>query len=133
MASISKLLQRLFKYPKQVAVQPIGPDFSIFAGKPSHAKAVPCAPLTQATEGDRVLVDGKKLSGPLHTNHRLELPRGYISHNDIIGKPPRAFIATNVGQKYQITYPNLDQYIALTPRKVTPVCSCTSNGATLPS
>ena len=74
-------------------------------------------------EGDRVLVDGKKLSGPLHTNHRLELPRGYIAHNDIIGKPPRAFVSTNVGQKYQITYPTLDQYVSLTPRKVTPVCS----------
>ena len=74
-------------------------------------------------EGDRVLVDGKKLSGALHTNHRLELPRGYIAHNDIIGKPPRAFVPTNVGQKYQITYPTLDQYISLTPRKVTPVCS----------
>lgn len=71
-----------------------------------------------------MLVDGKKLSGPLQTNCRLELPRGYIAHNDIIGQRPRAFVATNVGQKYQITYPNLDQYISLTPRKVTPVCSC---------
>jgi hypothetical protein len=122
MASVSRFLQRLFNYPKRAAGHPVGPDFSKFAGKLLFPK-LPASSLTQTIEGDRVLVDGKKLSGPLHVNHRLELPRGYIAHNDIIGKLPRTFVATNIGQKYQITYPNLDQYIALTPRKVTPVCS----------
>lgn len=121
MASFSRFLQRIFRFSRST-VQPVGPDLSCFAGKftPSirHHSWLTCAP-----EGDRVLVDGKKLSGPLQLKHRLELPRGYIAHNDIIGKRPREFIATNTGQKYQITYPDLDQYVALTPRKVTPVCT----------
>ncbi len=119
MASISRFFQRLLRTPK-TAVPSIGPDLTRFAGRVLRPPN-PTTLLIEYTEGDRVLVDGKKLSAPLQKNNRLELPNGYIAHNDILGQKPRALIPTNTGQKYRITSPGLDQYISLTPRKVTPV------------
>ena len=79
-----------------------------------------------STEGDRVLIDGKKLSGPLTRSQRTDLTRGHILHNDIIGKRTPSVIPSHIGHPYHITQPSLDEFIALAPRKVTPVCSSAS-------
>ena len=103
MASIGRFFQRIFGASKRTA-HPIGPDLSRFA------------------EGDRVLIDGKKLTGPLQHKHSTNLQTGLLRYDDIIGKSLPSYVSTHKDHKHQITLPTLDEYISLTPRKVTPVC-----------
>lgn len=69
------------------------------------------------------MVDGSKLSNPLIQNSRIELSRGHILHNDIIGKESSKpfFARSSKGRLFRIEQPTLAQYITLTPRVVTPV------------
>ena len=78
--------------------------------------------LSRFAEGDRVLIDRKKLSGPLQHGQRVDTPAGFINHNDIIGqKSARSRVTTHTGKAFEVAYPTLDEYVALAPRKVTPV------------
>jgi tRNA (adenine57-N1/adenine58-N1)-methyltransferase len=49
--------------------------------------------------------------------------RGVIQHADIIGKEPRQLVRSSKGSSYRIHEPTLAEYVRLTPRLVTPVCS----------
>lgn len=75
------------------------------------------------SEGDRVYINGKrpKFSRPLQQGGKLDLPDGFILHDEIIGARPNETFKTNKGKPYRITFPNLDTYISSMPRKVTPV------------
>ncbi|KIX01867.1 uncharacterized protein Z518_09594 [Rhinocladiella mackenziei CBS 650.93] len=75
-------------------------------------------------EGDRVLIDGRKLSPPLQRNAKLNFQHGELDHNAIIGRPISPFYTrTSTTHLCRIEYPTLEQYVSLTPRLVTPVYS----------
>jgi len=78
---------------------------------------------THYTEGDRVLIAGKKLSNPLRPGGTINVAKGQIQHDDILGKPlTRLRVTSNRGQASTVTYPTFDEYVSNTPRVVTPVC-----------
>ena len=78
--------------------------------------------LTRFAEGDRVLVDGSKLTFPLAKNAKFELAKGQLQFNDIIGKPvTSAYIRSSRGSLHKVELPSLEEYVTLTPRLVTPV------------
>ncbi len=80
--------------------------------------------LTRFAEGDRVLIDGTKLTFPLSKNAKFELSKGQLHFNDVIGKPTRStFVRTSKGSLHKIELPSLEEYVTLTPRFVTPVYS----------
>ncbi|KAL4913389.1 S-adenosyl-L-methionine-dependent methyltransferase [Aspergillus aurantiobrunneus] len=77
-------------------------------------------------EGDRALVilsRGQRslLTSPLRRGHRTETPRGILDHDQIIGRRVRDQVTTRKGTNYRVILPTLAQYIALTPRHVTPI------------
>ncbi|KAL4955621.1 S-adenosyl-L-methionine-dependent methyltransferase [Aspergillus filifer] len=86
------------------------------------------ADFSHIREGDRVIVWGavkKKqhlvLSAPLRHGQKFDTPRGFIKHDEMIGRQVRDVVATNKGTNFRLTHPTLDQYVALTPRHVTPI------------
>ncbi|EXJ74440.1 uncharacterized protein A1O5_02736 [Cladophialophora psammophila CBS 110553] len=80
--------------------------------------------LTQFAEGDRVLVDGSKLTFPLQRNSKYDSSKGQIPLNDIIGKPVTStYVRSSKGSLHKIEIPSLEDYVTLTPRLVTPVYS----------
>ncbi|OAP63913.1 hypothetical protein AYL99_03140 [Fonsecaea erecta] len=80
--------------------------------------------LTRFAEGDRVLVDGSKLTFPLQQNAKFELSKGQIPLNDIIGKPVTStYVRSSRGALHKVELPSLEDYVTLTPRLVTPVYS----------
>lgn len=93
-----------------------------FAGELSRPLLSACN-LTVEIEGDRLLVDGKRLTAPLQHGQRHVTAMGFIQHNDIIGRADvRSMFMSNTDSRHEISYPSLDEYVSLTPRKVTPVC-----------
>ncbi|KAI5290284.1 hypothetical protein KEM54_001970 [Ascosphaera aggregata] len=74
-------------------------------------------------EGDIVMVHGKRsmITSPLKLDGKMRLQRGFIPHNDIIGKRVRDAVNSNQDVVYRLSYPTLEQYATLTPRLVTPV------------
>ncbi|KLJ06201.1 hypothetical protein EMPG_10382 [Blastomyces silverae] len=80
-------------------------------------------------EGDRVLINTKTptLTKPLKKEERTKLPRGYLSHDEIIGKGPRYPIKSNKGGLYRVTHPTFEDYIIRTPRLVTPIYPADAN------
>ncbi|KIW17236.1 hypothetical protein PV08_04427 [Exophiala spinifera] len=92
------------------------------AAKPTvNTKGLPVRDLTKFAEGERVLVDGLKLTGPLQKNGSSNYKNGLLSHNDIIGQPLSSFYLRGPKGIYKVDAPTLDDYVALTPRLVTPV------------
>lgn len=72
------------------------------------------------------MVDGDKLSKPLIQDGRIDLSRGHIAHNDIIGRETTPFFTrSSKGRLFRIEQPTLSQYLTLTPRIVTPVSQIT--------
>jgi hypothetical protein len=98
-------------------------DFSHFAGRSLTRVFRGSSSQKIIAEGDRVYVNGKrpKFSKLLQQGGKLDLPDGFISHDEIIGARPSQIFKTNKGKPYRISFPNLDMYISSMPRKVTPV------------
>ncbi|EXJ56583.1 hypothetical protein A1O7_06927 [Cladophialophora yegresii CBS 114405] len=100
--------------------------------RPRHRSGTPATKLfhnvaaardvTRFAEGDRVLIDGSKLTFPLARNARFDLGKGQLQLNDIIGKPvTSAYIRSSKGSLHRVELPSLEDYVTLTPRLVTPV------------
>jgi hypothetical protein len=126
MASVVKAFQKLTgTTPLQSLPRKTRLDFSRFAGLFSSRSLVFEAKENVKLEGDRVYINGKrpKFSKPLQQGGKLDLPDGFISHDEIIGARPSQTFKTNKGKPYRITLPDLDTYISSMPRKVTPVCT----------
>lgn len=78
--------------------------------------------LTRFAEGDRVLIDGAKLTFPLQKNAKFDLGKGNLQFNDVIGKSvTSAFVRSSKGSLHKVELPTLEEYVTLTPRLVTPV------------
>ncbi|PLN76391.1 S-adenosyl-L-methionine-dependent methyltransferase [Aspergillus taichungensis] len=73
--------------------------------------------------GDRVVIHQKnpKLTKPLKSGDKTDLPRGYITHDSIIGHGVRERFRAHKGADHRVTHPTLEEYVTLTPRKVTPI------------
>lgn len=100
-------------------------------------------------DGDRAIVHGKHplLTKPLKKGSKTEVRRGVLRHDSIIGQRVRDLIQAHkgvlhwinpglgcwkeeqsmanfchlLGPEYRLSHPSLDEYVALTPRLVTPV------------
>ncbi|RAH45160.1 tRNA (adenine-N(1)-)-methyltransferase [Aspergillus brunneoviolaceus CBS 621.78] len=84
---------------------------------------------TYLREGDRAVVDGKTplLTKPLRKGGRTDVRRGKLEHDDIIGRRVRDLIPSHKGPEYRLYLPTLEEYVALTPRLVTPIYSADAN------
>ncbi|PLB38769.1 tRNA (adenine-N(1)-)-methyltransferase [Aspergillus candidus] len=73
--------------------------------------------------GDRVVIHHKnpKLTKPLKSGDKTDLPRGYLTHDSIIGHGVRERFRAHKGIDHRVTHPTLEEYVTLTPRKVTPI------------
>ncbi|OJJ82091.1 tRNA (adenine-N(1)-)-methyltransferase [Aspergillus glaucus CBS 516.65] len=80
-------------------------------------------------DGDRVIVHGKNpiLSKPLRQGHRTDTRRGTLYHDTIIGRRVRDLYPAHKGPEYRLSLPNLDEYVAMTPRLVTPIYAADAN------
>lgn len=79
--------------------------------------------LTRFAEGDRVLVDGSRLTF-LTRNAKFDVAKGQVPFNDIIGKSVNsAYVRGSKGSLHKVEFPSLEDYVTLTPRLVTPVYS----------
>jgi tRNA A58 N-methylase Trm61 len=74
-------------------------------------------------EGDRVLIDGVRLSPKLLKDESFNYQHGLINNNEIIGKSVLAplYVRSVSGKAYKIELPSLEEYVTGTPRLVTPV------------
>ena len=76
---------------------------------------------------DRVLIrskKGPKISPPLveGLHHRGYGTKGEYEHGDIIGKSiHNLIIKTNKDEELLVTQPTFEEYVSLSPRKVTPI------------
>ncbi|KKY25002.1 putative trna (adenine-n)-methyltransferase [Phaeomoniella chlamydospora] len=85
---------------------------------------------SQLFAGDRIFVRTKRkevLSAPLQKNNKTDLALTSIAHNDIIGQLPGTPIRAKNDGLFRISHPSLEQYVALTPRKVTPIYAHDAN------
>ncbi|BDD58527.1 hypothetical protein MPDQ_002548 [Monascus purpureus] len=80
-------------------------------------------------DGDRAIVHGKHplLTKPLKKGSKTEVRRGVLRHDSIIGQRVRDLIQAHKGPEYRLSHPSLDEYVALTPRLVTPIYSADAN------
>ncbi|KAJ5172083.1 hypothetical protein N7492_004676 [Penicillium capsulatum] len=80
-------------------------------------------------EGDRVVLHTKQptLSKPLKRGEKIHLRRGYLEHDRIIGSRVRDAIPAHKGPEMRLSLPTLEEYVALTPRLVTPIYSHDGN------
>ncbi|KAL2799514.1 S-adenosyl-L-methionine-dependent methyltransferase [Aspergillus keveii] len=77
-------------------------------------------------EGDRVIINNAKgrdplLTKPLRNGQKSDVRRGQLEHDQIIGRRVRSLVQARKGPEYRITLPSLEEYVALTPRLVTPI------------
>ncbi|KAF3029862.1 hypothetical protein E8E15_009402 [Penicillium rubens] len=74
-------------------------------------------------EGDRVILHGKQpsLSKALKRGEKLQTPRGAVEHDSIIGKRVWDTVQSRKGLNLRVSLPTLEEYVALTPRLVTPI------------
>ncbi|KAL4781429.1 S-adenosyl-L-methionine-dependent methyltransferase [Aspergillus varians] len=77
-------------------------------------------------EGDHVLLFATRkkppvLAGPLQEGRKTQTPRGHLEHDQVIGRGVRDLVTTHNGSKCRAILPTIDQYVALTPRFVTPI------------
>ncbi|KAG2418218.1 hypothetical protein HFD88_001319 [Aspergillus terreus] len=80
-------------------------------------------------EGDRAVIHGKTptLTKPLRHGHKTDLRRGSLPHDSIIGQRVRDRVQAVKGPECRLTLPTLDEYVALTPRLVTPIYAADAN------
>ncbi|PTU18416.1 hypothetical protein P175DRAFT_0526162 [Aspergillus ochraceoroseus IBT 24754] len=80
-------------------------------------------------EGDRVIVHGKtpQLTKPLRKGQKSDVRRGQLEHDQIIGRRVRDLVQARKGPEYRLTLPTLEEYVALTPRLVTPIYAADAN------
>lgn len=123
MASLLRAFKTFLGLPNKGLPQAIAPDFSVFIGKSDRTPTDDHRSNNHVTEGDRVLIQGRKpiLTKPIRKNDKTDMQFGSLEHNAIIGKSSRDVVQTSKGLGYRITAPTLDEYVTLTPRKVTPV------------
>lgn len=81
------------------------PDFSVFR------------------EGDRIVLHNKQpvLTKPLKKGDKTNLRRGHLDHNRVIGGRVWDTVQAHRGPEVRPSLPTLDEYVALTPRHVTPI------------
>ena len=82
------------------------------------------ASTSRFAEGDRVYVKTKSrelVSGPLRKDGKINLPNSILPHEKILGQLPGTEVRASNFSAYRVTHPSLEQYVNLTPRKVTPV------------
>ncbi|KAL2808373.1 S-adenosyl-L-methionine-dependent methyltransferase [Aspergillus granulosus] len=77
-------------------------------------------------EGDQVIINNAKgrdplLTKPLQRGQKSDVRRGQLEHDKIIGRRVRSLVQARKGPEYRITHPSLEEYVALTPRLVTPI------------
>ncbi|KAL2860720.1 tRNA (adenine-N(1)-)-methyltransferase [Aspergillus lucknowensis] len=74
-------------------------------------------------EGDRVVIHGRNplLTKPLQRGQKSDTRRGQLEHDQIIGRRVRDLVRARKGPEYRLTLPTLEEYVALTPRLVTPI------------
>lgn len=68
------------------------------------------------------------LTPPLKQGQKSPLqPRGSFLHDDILGKAPRDTITAHRAGEFRLAHPTLEEYVTLTPRKVTPIYAHDAN------
>ncbi|PYH84506.1 hypothetical protein BO82DRAFT_430192 [Aspergillus uvarum CBS 121591] len=129
MARLLQVLRRILgptpaAAPKTPSPSPSLPSQSIARRFPSIDTN-----FTYLREGDRAVVDGKTplLTKPLRKGGRTDVRRGRLEHNDIIGRRVRDLIPSHKGPEYRLYLPTLEEYVAMTPRLVTPIYSADAN------
>jgi tRNA A58 N-methylase Trm61 len=84
--------------------------------------STPARDLTKFALGDRLLLDGTKLLPPLARNLKLDVPGSWIDSEELLGRKATAcYIRSQKGHLHTVQLPSLDQYVSLTPRRVTPI------------
>ncbi|KAJ5168184.1 uncharacterized protein N7482_003778 [Penicillium canariense] len=82
-------------------------------------------------EGDRAVLHQKQpqLTKPLKAGDKTQLRRGYVAHDRIIGSRVWNAVQAHKGRTRSMTspLPTLEEYVALTPRLVTPIYSHDGN------
>ncbi|PWY80682.1 adenine-N(1)--methyltransferase [Aspergillus heteromorphus CBS 117.55] len=84
---------------------------------------------TYFREGDRAVIHGKTpvLTKPLRKGGKTDLRRGQLEHDKIIGSRVRDLVQARKGGEHRLSLPSLEDYVALTPRLVTPIYSADAN------
>ncbi|KAJ5779694.1 hypothetical protein N7457_007414 [Penicillium paradoxum] len=74
-------------------------------------------------EGDRIILHGKQpsLSKALKRGEKFQTPKGAVDHDSIIGKRVWDTVQSRKGLPLRVSLPTLEEYVALTPRLVTPI------------
>ncbi|KAJ5544642.1 hypothetical protein N7535_006965 [Penicillium sp. DV-2018c] len=74
-------------------------------------------------EGDRVILHGKQpsLSKALKKGDKIQTHKGVLDHDSIIGKRVWDTVQSRKGHVTRVSLPTLEEYVALTPRLVTPI------------
>ncbi|KAJ5823535.1 tRNA (adenine(58)-N(1))-methyltransferase catalytic subunit GCD14 [Penicillium robsamsonii] len=124
MSRLRQALQRVFgatATPGTLRSRTIDTNFSIIKGN-CAATRLPNLGLTKCAEGDRVILHGKQpsLSKALKRGEKLQTPRGAVEHDSIIGKRVWDTVQSRKGLNLRVSLPTLEEYVALTPRLVTP-------------
>ncbi|OOQ91083.1 tRNA (adenine-N(1)-)-methyltransferase [Penicillium brasilianum] len=80
-------------------------------------------------EGDRAVLQQKQpqLTKPLKSGDKTHLRRGHVAHDKIIGSRVWDAVQAHKGPDVRLSLPTLEEYVALTPRLVTPIYSHDAN------
>ena len=98
---------------------------AIHTAAPAAGSAAPSAPVGAARrrgpfrEGERVqLTDerGRMNTISLEVGGAFHTHRGFLNHDEIIGKPDGSVVVNNVGQQYQTLRPLLSDFVLSMPR-----------------
>jgi hypothetical protein len=65
---------------------------------------------------------GTTFTKPLLRGRTLQTQYGRIAHDNIIGLRERDLVETHKSTKLRVHLPSLEEYVTLSPRRVTPVC-----------
>ncbi|KAF7715408.1 Uncharacterized protein PECH_007902 [Penicillium ucsense] len=96
---------------ERVRARAIDTDFSVFR------------------EGDRAVIHQKQpqLTKPLKAGDKTNLRRGHVAHEKIIGSRVWDAVPAHKGPDVRLSLPTLEEYVALSPRLVTPIYSHDAN------
>ncbi|EPS33655.1 hypothetical protein PDE_08617 [Penicillium oxalicum 114-2] len=80
-------------------------------------------------EGDRAVIHQKQpqLTKPLKKGDKTNLRRGHVAHENIIGSRVWDAVPAHKGPDVRLSLPTLEEYVALSPRLVTPIYSHDAN------
>lgn len=118
-----RLAQKLFE---QAAQAKSALASAVTTTTPPAASSTVLRNFTHFSEGDQVLLNGKRLSKPLKAGGTSPIPHGNgnISHDSILGRPLSTLRIDGPNKRYvKVQQPTLDEYISLTRRNVTPIYS----------